>query len=154
MGLDQSLERSVESVSELRKVLYPDQRDTVFAHFNNFVYRFNALSNAADDGDIVVKPDTTHPLRPGRWEKTAIGGTGGGGGGGTFIENEFTVASNGQTAFTLTSSFSSGGLSVLFVNGIGYAEGTEYMISGTTLTWLDAPFTLQIGDRVVIKYQT
>lgn len=154
MGQDQALERGVESVAEMRKVSYPESRDTLFGHFNNFLYRFNAASTASDDGDTVVKPATTHPLRPGRWEKTAIGGTGGGGGGGTFVENEFAVLSDGQTVFTLSTTFSPGGLSVLWVNGIGYAEGTDYTISGTTVTWLDNPFALEIGDQVTVKFQT
>jgi hypothetical protein len=152
MGQDQSLERGVESVGEMRKVSYPQHRDTLFAHFNQFVYRFNVGSNGADDGDTVVKPDTTHPLQPGRWEKTPIGAAGGGGGG-TFVENEFT-ATAAQTVFTLSQAFALAGLSILFINGVGYAEGAEYTIAGTTLTWLDVPFALEAGDRVVVKFQT
>lgn len=152
MGLDQSLERAVESVAQLRAVNYPEHRDTVFNHANNFMYRFNSSSFAADDGDNIVKPDTTHPLRPGRWEKTPVGSFPGGGGG-SFIENEFVAASNGQTVFNLTATFAVGGLSVLFVNGVGYAEGTDYTIAGTVLTWLDNDFPLEIGDELTIKFQ-
>lgn len=153
MGQDQSLERSVESVGEMRKVSYPEHRDTLFAHFNQFVYRFNSALSGADDGDVIIKPDTTHPLNPGRWVKTPIGSSGMGGGG-TFAENEFTVVSNGQTAFVLSQAIALAGLSVLFVNGVGYAEGTEYTVAGTSLNWLDVPFTLEIGDKLVLKFQT
>lgn len=151
MSLDQALERGVGSVAEMRKISAPENKDTIFAHFNSFIYRFNAASLVADDGDVTVKPDVLISLQPGRWERTPIGSTGGGGGA-SFAENEFS-ATPAQTVFTLSGSLVPGGLSVLFVNGLGYAEGTEYTVSGTTLTWLNVPFILEAGDRVVIKFQ-
>lgn len=69
-----------------------------------------------------------------------------------FQEDEFAAGAL-QTAFTLSRTFKVGGLSVLFVNGVGFAEGTDYTISGNTLTWLDTDFTLAVGDDIVIKYE-
>ena len=71
----------------------------------------------------------------------------------TWQEDEFTATAS-QTSFTLTESFVSGGLSVLSVDGVTFAEGTDYTISGTNLTWLDTLATLDSGDLVVIRYQT
>jgi hypothetical protein len=66
-------------------------------------------------------------------------------------EDEFT-ATLAQTVFTLTQSAAAGGVVVLTINGQRFAEGTDFTISGTTLTWLDTPFTLEAGDAVVITY--
>jgi hypothetical protein len=149
---DQALERVVETATELRQLPFNLHRDTVYCFSNSSIYVYDATSSLADDGDISLKPNDVHPLNPGRFIRTAIYAGPGGGGGGAFTENEFN-ATAAQTVFTLSSSFAPGGLSILFVNGIGYAEGTEYTISGTTLTWLDVPFILDAGDRVVIKFE-
>jgi len=83
-----------------------------------------------------------------------IGG-GGGGGGAAFAENEFVAISNGQTIFTLSVAFLGvGGLAILHVNGVVYAKDTDFTISGTTLTWLNNLFALEIGDCVTCFFQT
>ncbi|HUU92501.1 MAG TPA: hypothetical protein VM238_14985 [Phycisphaerae bacterium] len=40
----------------------------------------------------------------------------------------------------------------LSINGQLFAQGTNYTAVGTTLTWLDTPFTLVAGDCVVVAY--
>lgn len=84
----------------------------------------------------------------------AVGGGGGGGGSSTFAEAELPVTAPGQTAFVLPVPYLAGGLAVLAVNGIVYAQGTHYTIAGTALTWLDVPFTLSVGDDLIVEYQT
>lgn len=73
------------------------------------------------------------------------------GGGANLTEDEFT-ASPSQTIFILSMTYSSGGYSLLTVNGLEADRGISYTISGTTLTWLDTPHTLD-GDKLIIKYQ-
>lgn len=70
----------------------------------------------------------------------------------TFTDR-FTVAVPGQTIFALTNSFSPGGFSYLLVNSAEYTVADDYTVSGTTLTWLDTDFVLEVGDRVIIIYQ-
>ena len=67
-------------------------------------------------------------------------------------EDEFT-ASAAQTIFTLSQTFQPNGLSVFSVNGVSYAEGTDYNIGGTTATWLNNDFIMEAGDKIVVKYQ-
>lgn len=74
-------------------------------------------------------------------------------GGDQFTEDEFTPT-NGQTVFTLTETYVTGGLATFYVNGIAYRRDTDYTISGTTLTWLDGPFTLSSSDEVFVVYQS
>lgn len=76
----------------------------------------------------------------------------GGGGGATFQQDSF-VALAAQTLFTLSMTYLASGLSIIIVNGIVYAQGTDYTIAGTTLTWLNTPFVLVGGESVVAKYQ-
>lgn len=68
-------------------------------------------------------------------------------------EDEFVVVSNGDTLFSLSETYAASGVSILTVNGVRYAQGTDYNLAGTTLTWLDTPFTLQIGDCIVVAYE-
>jgi len=75
------------------------------------------------------------------------------GGGTTFTEEEF-IPTAGQTAFTLGAAYVGSGLSIAYVNGVGHAEGTHYTIVGTAFTWLDAEFSLDVTDELVVKYQT
>lgn len=84
----------------------------------------------------------------------AAGGGGGGGGSSTFAEAELPVGVDGQTVFALPTAYLAGGLAVVTVNGVVYAQGTNYTIVGTVLTWLDVPFTLQTVDSLIVEYQT
>lgn len=149
-------ERVVEARAQLRDLVNHDHRDRVYVRSTIDIYEFDAFSSQPDDGDLVFRPNNVNPNNVGRFKKVKWGTDDvppGGGGGSAFAEDEFTVASNGQTSFVLSQTFLSGGLSILFVNSTGYAEGTDYTVSGTTLTWLDTDFTLEIGDKVVLKYE-
>ena len=71
-----------------------------------------------------------------------------------FTEDEFTPTLS-QTVFTLSDTYvGTGGLSIVRINTATYAETTHYTISGTMLTWLDTPFTLDTSDRLVATFQT
>ena len=65
-------------------------------------------------------------------------------------ENVFAPA-NLQTVFTLSNVWA-GNYAVVYVNGIEYVLGSDFTIAGTTLTWLDVPFTLALGDQLVVDY--
>jgi hypothetical protein len=83
------------------------------------------------------------------------GTSGGGGGPGSSTFNTYAVnPSLGQTAFILPIPYLAGGLVIVAINGIVYVEGTNYTIVGTTLTWLDTPFTLDSADTLWAEYQT
>lgn len=82
------------------------------------------------------------------------GGGGGGGTGSITIEEETFSPSNGQTIFILSKTYEVGGFVQFFVNGIKYDLTVDFTISGTTVTWLDTPFTLTTTDLVSIHYQT
>lgn len=70
----------------------------------------------------------------------------------TFTD-KYTVAIPGQTLFTLSRTFAPGGWSEVLVNTATYTVGTDYTIVGTTMTWLDFHFVLDVGDQVVVVYQ-
>ncbi len=70
-----------------------------------------------------------------------------------FIEDVFTVTSNGQTLFALTQLHNLAGLNVVAVNGVTYDDGVDYSITTTQVQWLNNLFSLQIGDEVIVKYQ-
>jgi len=79
----------------------------------------------------------------------AVGG-GGGGSGGSIQEDVFFPI-NGQTVFTLSQPYV-GGFAVVFINGVEYVNTINFTIVGTTLTWLDTPFTLAVTDLLVADY--
>jgi len=81
--------------------------------------------------------------------------SGGGGGtplGGMRLES-LGPATLGQTAFVLPSTPSNPAAALLLIEGVGYTSPTFFTLSGTSLTWLDVPFTLPAGARVEILYQ-
>jgi len=66
------------------------------------------------------------------------------------------ISSDGQTVFTLpTAPLDNNGFD-LYLNGQRRAEIKEYIVSGTTLTWLDPEgLTLkEIGDELIARYNT
>lgn len=70
-----------------------------------------------------------------------------------FFEDELAVTSIGQTFFTLSKSYKSGGLAALTLNGVGYALDTNYTLSDKTLIWLNTPFVLAVGDKITVAYE-
>lgn len=64
-----------------------------------------------------------------------------------------TVATPGETDFTLTAAPANPDVVLLYVRGNFYDEGFGFTISGTSLTWLDPEgLTLETTDRVVVLY--
>jgi hypothetical protein len=62
-----------------------------------------------------------------------------------------TVATNGQTAFTLSFTPKAESLR-LEVNGQAQVHGVDFTNSGTAVTWTDNDFTLETSDEVVAQY--
>ncbi len=60
----------------------------------------------------------------------------------------------GQTLFALSPALVIGGLNYVAVNGVTYDEATDYNVTTTQLQWLNNEFSLQVGDEVIIRYQT
>ena len=71
---------------------------------------------------------------------------------GDLLDKEFCVTTNGQTQFQLDKIAEHPDKSLVVVNGVDYQYGVHYIISGTILTWLDVPFTLDTCDKLTIKY--
>ena len=70
----------------------------------------------------------------------------------TFATDGFTPTL-GQTVFALSSTPVGGGLTEVSVNGVLYEQGVSWMVAGSTLTWLNSPFSLGTLDRLVARYQ-
>lgn len=75
-----------------------------------------------------------------------------GGGGGSFVLDKFT-ATAGQTVFTLSQTPADVNVVLLFVEGVEYSPPVFFTVVGTTLTWLDVPFTMPLNARVEAFYQ-
>lgn len=76
----------------------------------------------------------------------------GGGVAPTWYEDEFTPT-NGQVTFIISSTPTDVQSLTFAVNGVLADEGVDYSVSGTTITWTDAPFTMQTSDLVVVRYR-
>jgi len=78
---------------------------------------------------------------------------GGGGGGGSVIQaQEMVSVINGQTSIPLSQIPQSGSAVEMFVNGLKQTYGIDYSVSGTTVTWANADFTLISTDIVEFWY--
>uniref|UniRef100_A0A6M3X7P7 Uncharacterized protein n=1 Tax=viral metagenome TaxID=1070528 RepID=A0A6M3X7P7_9ZZZZ len=66
-------------------------------------------------------------------------------------EDEFTAGA-GQTAFTLSFAPPDTNSVTLSVNGVLYDDVADWTVVGTAVTWLDTPFALEVGDKVLIRY--
>ena len=74
-----------------------------------------------------------------------------GGGGGVSVQEDVFAPTTLQTVFTLSQTWA-GMYAVVYVNGIESIRNIDFTISGTTLTWLDTPYTLTLGDLFVVDY--
>jgi hypothetical protein len=72
--------------------------------------------------------------------------------GGPWTEDEFT-ATAGQITFILSSAPSTAASFSLMVNGVFYDDTADYTVSGVTVTWLNTPFALEVGDKLHARYQ-
>jgi hypothetical protein len=69
-----------------------------------------------------------------------------------WVEKEF-VPTAGQITFILLSAPTDSKTLTFVVNGIVADEGADYTVSGVTVTWLNALYTLETTDLVVIRYR-
>ena len=65
--------------------------------------------------------------------------------------DEFT-ATNGQVTFILSSAPADNSSVTLYVNGVMYDDVDDYTVSGTTITWLNTPFSMDAGDEILVRY--
>lgn len=78
--------------------------------------------------------------------------TGGGGGGhATWVEQEW-AATPGQVTFILAGTPTEATSLSFFVNGVMYDDDVDFTRSGNTITWLNAAFTMESGDKVHVRY--
>lgn len=70
----------------------------------------------------------------------------------TWYEDEFTPT-NGQVTFIISNTPTDPQSLTFAVNGVLADEGVDYTLSGTTITWTDAPYTMQTTDLVVVRYR-
>lgn len=75
----------------------------------------------------------------------------GAGSGAPWVKDEFTPTI-GQVTFILSSTPTDLASLTLVLNGTKYDDVTDYVVSGTTVTWLD-PFTLKAKDKLIIQYK-
>jgi hypothetical protein len=71
-----------------------------------------------------------------------------------FVSDEYTVATAGQTSFTLTQTPNVNSTIRLFINGVRISK-TALSVSGTTLTYNptnNGAATLVVGDRIQVDY--
>ena len=71
-----------------------------------------------------------------------------------FVSDEYTVATAGQTSFTLTQTPNVNSTIRLFINGVRISK-TAISVSGTTLTYNptnNGAATLVVGDRIQVDY--
>lgn len=97
--------------------------------------------------DHVSSTNFTADLTAGNW--LLVGSTSSSNG---YPAIEKFVPALAQTVFTMSGSPTPTIQPILTVNGVEYEKGVNYTISGSTLTWLDTPFTLDASDDLRIYY--
>ena len=65
----------------------------------------------------------------------------------------FSVTSSGQVSFTLTQTPQDDLDVRLNVNGALYNLTTDYTVTGSSVTWLNTPFSMSVGDKVKAIYE-
>ena len=69
-----------------------------------------------------------------------------------WVEKEF-VPTAGQVTFILSSAPTDSQTLTFAVNGVLADEGVDYSVSGVTITWLNALYTMETTDLVVVRYR-
>jgi hypothetical protein len=70
-----------------------------------------------------------------------------------WTEDEFTPT-NGQVTFILSQTPTDLSSLMVNVNGVTADEGTDYTVSGTTVTWLNNLYSMETTDFVVVRYRS
>ena len=99
--------------------------------------KLNGLNWPSTDGttDYVLKTDGSGNLT---WAAQTGGGGGGGAGGAGMASQDF-VGTGSQTAFTLTTAPVNINYTIVQIDGVVQNRGSAYTVSGTTLTFTEAP---------------
>ncbi len=66
-------------------------------------------------------------------------------------EDEFTAAA-AQVTFILSQAPTDATSLTFHVNGILYDDIADFTVSGVTVTWLNTPFVMGVGDKVHVRY--
>ncbi len=100
-----------------------------------------AFATAADDFLDLSDTPSAYTGHNGKGVLVKADGTGLEFGGGTVVNsvNRQELVGNGTTAFTLTTTYSSGNHILVFVDGVIQNTPANYSLSGTTLTFTSAP---------------
>lgn len=69
---------------------------------------------------------------------------------------ELITPTLGQVSFILSNTPLTTDRVQMYVNGVEYEQGAgkDFTVSGTTVTWLNTPFTLETDDSVAFRYIT
>lgn len=67
-------------------------------------------------------------------------------------DQDFTPTA-GQVSFILSVAPTDPKTISLSVNGVVADEGTDYTVSGVTITWLDVEYTMETTDLVSVRYR-
>lgn len=98
----------------------------------------------------VVSEDKWYQLKGGiantDWQEVSLGGAS------TRVEQLFTPVVPGQVTFILTQAPAVADDTSLYVNTVKYIYGVHFVVSGSTLTWLDIGFTLDHLDTLEAIY--
>lgn len=108
--------------------------------------------NTHSDVDTVSSPPSVGDAL--KWNGSNwVPGPVSGGGGGLALDSDIYTPTLYQTAFPLTQP--PVGKTLAFVNGIGYYEGLDFQVSGSTLTWNPGVAGFQLGptDRLTVYYE-
>lgn len=63
-----------------------------------------------------------------------------------------SISVNTQTGFVLAHVPKDVTKVDVYINGIGYSAEMDYVVVGTSLTWLDVDFTLATTDKLIVEY--
>ncbi len=70
-----------------------------------------------------------------------------------WVEDGF-ISTVGQVTFVLSKAPTELSTVEFDVNGVNYKSGgSDYTLSGTTITWLNNAFVMDAGDRVLVRYR-
>lgn len=93
------------------------------------------------------------PLAAGHFFAGPVAATGGVGPGDDHHQTDnFTVATDGETSFTLSQTPADINDVEMTVNGIEYTNGVDFTVVSTSVTWNDILFTLRAGDMITFDY--
>lgn len=62
------------------------------------------------------------------------------------------TATDGQTVFTLSQTPVDPNDVRMRINGVGYDVGVDYVVVGTSVTWMDVLFVLEAGEAIEFMY--